>query len=106
MWTRQRRRSPYRHLVLPVFTFCVLAYFGHHALTGKYGLASKREYERRIEVLKVELASLEERRQQLDKRTAMLRDGSLERDMIDEQARRLLGVTRANEIVILHGFQN
>jgi cell division protein FtsB len=101
MWTRQTRRSPFRHLVLPVLTCGVLAYFSHHAVNGSLGLASKEKYEDEIVFLQKELTDLEMRRRALEKKTAMLRDGSLERDMIDEQARRLLGVTRANEIVIL-----
>ncbi|MFZ2102797.1 MAG: septum formation initiator family protein [Oricola sp.] len=102
MWTRQRRRSPYRHLVLPILTSGVLAYFGHHAITGSLGLASSQQYEAEIAALQSELDALETKRAALERKTAMLRDGSLERDMIDEQARRLLGVTRANEIVILN----
>ena len=101
MWTRHRRRSPLRHLVLPIFATGVLAYFGHHAINGSLGLTSGQQYEERIAKLEAELESLETRRAALDKKTAMLRDGSLERDMIDEQARRLLGLTRSNEIVIL-----
>lgn len=102
MWTRQRRRSPLRHFILPVLASGVLAYFGHHALSGSLGLASKQRYETQIASLEAELASLEQRRLALDKKTSMLRDGSLEHDMIDEQARRMLGLSRANEIVILH----
>jgi len=102
MWTRHRRRSPFRHVILPIFAIGVLSYFSHHALTGSFGLASNQEYESRISALEAELAMLESQRAKLEKRTAMLRDGSLERDMIDEQARRLLGITRENEIVILN----
>jgi len=102
MWTRHRRRSPFRHLILPILAIGVLTYFGHHALTGSFGLASKEEYETRISALNAELALLEGQRAELEKRTGMLRDGSLERDMIDEQARRVLGLTRENEIVILN----
>lgn len=102
MWTRHHRRSPLRHLILPVLASGVLAYFGHHAINGSLGLTSQQHYEERIASLEAEFETLETRRQALEKKTAMLRDGSLERDMIDEQARRLLGVTRANEIVILH----
>ena len=101
MWTRYRRRSPLRHLILPVLACGVLTYFGYHATSGSLGLASKQQYEQRIAALEGELQALENKRAALEKKTAMLRDGSLERDMIDEHARRLLGVTRANEIVIL-----
>lgn len=102
MWTRHRRRSPLRHLILPVLASGVFAYFGHHVTNGSLGLASKQQYETRIAALEAEYSALQKRRGGLEKKTAMLRDGSLERDMIDEQARRLLGLSRANEIVILH----
>ncbi|TCD13131.1 FtsB family cell division protein [Oricola cellulosilytica] len=102
MWTRHHRRSPLRHLLLPVFAFGVLAYFSHHAVNGSLGLASQQRYTEEITQLSSELQMLEKRRSELEKKTAMLRDGSLERDMIDEQARRLLGLTRSSEIVILH----
>jgi cell division protein FtsB len=88
--------------MLPLLTSGVLAYFSHHAVNGSLGLVSKQKYEQQIEFLQAELANVEGVRLALEKKTAMLRNGSLERDMIDEQARRLLGVTRANEIVVLH----
>ena len=102
MWTRYRRRSPLRHLILPVIAVGVLSYFGHHAINGSLGLASGEQYEAKVASLRADLSVLETTRKGLEKKTAMLRDGSLERDMIDEQARRTLGVTRDNEIVILH----
>lgn len=102
MWTRHHRRSPFRHLVVPLFATAVLTYFGYHAVNGSLGLESKQAYEQKVAMLEEELAGLKAQRERLEHRTAMLRDGSLERDMIDEQARRLLGVTRPNEIVILH----
>lgn len=102
MWTRYHRRSPLRHFVLPVLAVGVLSYFGHHAFNGSLGLASGEQYQATASALETELAALETMREGLEKKTGMLRDGSLERDMIDEQARRTLGITRANEIVILH----
>jgi cell division protein FtsB len=70
------------------------------------GCSRNRRMPVSIELLRSELAQLEAERFALEKKTAMLRDGSLERDMIDEQARRLLGVTRSREIVILHANAN
>jgi cell division protein FtsB len=106
MWTRHHRKSPLRHLVLPLIAGVVMTYFTHHAMNGKLGLKSQQAYAGEIVLLQEELKRLETRRFALEKKTAMLRDGSLERDMIDEQARRLLGVTRSREIVILHANAN
>lgn len=101
MWTRQHRRSPLRHFVFPIMAVGVLAYFSYHAINGSLGLESMRNYEEDVAQLQGQLGALEKQRATLERKTAMLRDGSLERDMLDEQARRVLGVTRENEIVIL-----
>ena len=102
MWTRQYKRSKLRFVVVPVMACCVLGYFLFHAVNGTLGLNSSERYDAEIATLEVELASLETKRAELQKRTKLLSDGSLERDLIDESARRSLGMTRANELVMLH----
>ena len=102
MWTRQYRKSPLQHLIMPCLTVAALSYFGFHAVNGNLGLTSKQEYEQRLADLRGDLAALTAERERLEKRTAALSDGSLQRDMIDEQARRQLGMVRANEVILLH----
>lgn len=102
MWTRHYRKTPLRHLVIPTLAVASLVYFGFHANSGNHGLTSKSVYETRLAALETELAELTTERERLEKRTASLRDGSLQRDMIDEQARRQLGMVRADEIILLH----
>lgn len=103
MWTRQHKKSKLRFAVLPLVGMALLAYFSFHSINGSLGLNSSELYQTQIDELKLELASLEQVRQDYDKRTNLLRDGSLERDLIDEQARMTLGLIRSNEIVLLHG---
>ncbi len=105
MWTRQYRKSSYRHLAIPAFVLVASGYFLFHALHGSLGLASHKVYRDRIETLAVELAAVENVRSHLERRTAALRDGSLQRDMIDEQVRRRLALTAPTEIVVLHDTQ-
>lgn len=102
MWTRHRKQSRIRLLVLPLFCVLALGYFAFHAFNGSYGLLAKEEYERELVEAQAIAAELALQVQELEKRTALLRDGSLERDIIDEQARRTLGLTRSNELVLLH----
>ena len=103
MWTRQYRKSSLRHFAIPAFAVVAGAYFLFHGLHGSLGLSSSRVYEDRIAALSSELAILEKERKILELRTASLRDGTLQRDMIDEQARRRLALVADNEIVVLHG---
>lgn len=102
MWTRQYKRSKLRFVIVPILACCVLGYFLFHAVNGTLGLNSSERYDARISKLELELASLETRRTELQQRTKLLSDGSLERDLIDESARRSLGMTRANELIMLH----
>ena len=103
MRTRQHRNSKMGRLIVPAITLSFLAYFAFHAQSGKYGIESKQ-------VLTAELAStqtrydkLVDRREKLERRVQLLHDGTLERDMIDESARRLLGYTAPDEVTIMRG---
>ena len=102
MWTRQYRRSPLRHAVIPTIAALALGYYGFHGINGNLGLQSKQEYEQRIAGLHAERNALSAQRALLERRTVALSDGSLQRDMIDEQARLALGLVQSNEIVVLH----
>lgn len=102
MWTRQRKRSKLRYLTLPVLGAVMAGYFSFHAINGSLGLNSSEQYQAQLNNLHVELAALQETRASFERRTEMLSDGTLERDMIDEQARIALGMTKSNELILLH----
>jgi cell division protein FtsB len=100
MWTRQRKSRRYGSLIVPAITAVVLTYFGYHVFHGDYGINAARQLELRTAELQRELSDLRADRAQLEHRIALLRDGSLERDMVDEHARRVLNVADPNELVI------
>jgi len=102
MWTRQYKRSPFRHAVIPAIAIAALGYYGFHGINGNLGLQSKQEYETRLAGLQTELQALSTERARLETRTLALSDGSLQRDMIDEQSRLALGLVQANEVILLH----
>lgn len=102
MWTRQYKKSKLRFVVFPAIASVMLSYFAYHGVNGSLGLNSAERFQTEIAELKLELALLEGERTDLSRRTALLRDGSLERDLIDESARHSLGLVRANELILLH----
>ena len=53
---------------------------------------------RRVE-LSERLATLNERRQHLERKVLLLSDGAVEADMLDERARFFLNVAREDEVV-------
>jgi cell division protein FtsB len=100
MWTRQRKSRRYGALIVPALSAVLIAYFGYHAFHGDYGINAGKKLAERTEALRGQLATLKQERAALDRRLAMLRDGSIERDMLDEHARRSLNVAHPDEIVI------
>ncbi|MCB1457144.1 MAG: septum formation initiator family protein [Nitratireductor sp.] len=101
MSTRQKKNSRLKRFAIPLVCVVLTAYFLHHAWSGRFGLeASARIADDEVR-LQYELVRLKHQRQELEARVRLLRDGTLEQDMLDEQSRRMLGVTAADEIVIL-----
>ncbi|MEM1364531.1 MAG: septum formation initiator family protein [Pseudomonadota bacterium] len=99
--TRQKRRTRLRYFVLPVLSAACLSYFAHHAYEGTYGLRSSEALSSRALELRTELAQLSAAREQLEWQVQLLEDGSIERDMIDERARSVLGVVGPRDVVVL-----
>ena len=101
MWTRQRKKRNTGVLIVPAITTAFLSYFGYHAFHGDYGIYAKYRLEERVAARQVELDRVSAERIQLERRVEMLNDGSLERDMLDEHARRSLNLALPDEIVIM-----
>jgi len=101
MWTKQRRRSSIGRFILPLLSVVVVAYFGYHIYHGQYGLNSYQNVANHIHLLEEELGQLERTRDEWQSRLALLKDGSIEKDMLDEYVRRNLNVAKPNELTIL-----
>ena len=75
-------------------------YFTFAAVQGDFGLFRRAEIEVEKARLSAELARLETEVRQMENLTHRLSDDFLDLDLLDEQARDVLGLVRANEIVI------
>lgn len=101
MWTKQKRKSIRGRFVLPSLAVAFLSYFAFHAYHGEYGIDSSSRLKQQVALLNAELETLTNERHAMEKRVALLRDGSIEKDMLDEQARRALNLSHANELTII-----
>lgn len=100
MWTKQHKQRHLGRLVTPILAAGFLSYFGYHVVNGDLGLEAAKGFEqRRIERL-AELEVLVEQRKELEREVALMSDGSLEKDILDEKARYALNVSRTDEITI------
>ncbi len=101
MSTRQKKNSHAPRLVLPLICLLIFAYFFHHAVNGRYGLTAHERAEAKALHLEFRLAELTKQRELLAQRVSLLKNGSIERDMLDEQARYHLNLLRQDEIAIM-----
>lgn len=87
-------------LILPVLLVSFGGYFVFAGVQGEYGVFRQVELVAEREVLTAELAVLNAETARLQDRTRRLSDGFLDLDLLDEQARLVLGMARADEIVV------
>jgi cell division protein FtsB len=75
-------------------------YFTFAAVQGDFGVFKRAEIEAEGRALTQELAALQMQVDRLENLTRRLSDTYLDLDLLDEQARDMLGMVRADEIVI------
>ncbi len=75
-------------------------YFTFAAVQGDYGVFRRVQIEAQTETLRAERDELAVDLAALQNKTRRLSDGFLDIDLLDEQARDVLGMIRSDEIVI------
>jgi cell division protein FtsB len=96
-----------RRFLLPLALYCasgaVVAYFVHHANHGHRGMEAKRQLKIQSYELGQELEAVKVGRQEWERRIALLRSDQIDRDLLEEQARLMLGRVHRNDLVIITG---
>ena len=80
--------------------FSLGVYFVFAAVQGDYGLFQRLQYEAEANALRAERDAMQLQVATLENKTRRLSDDYLDLDLLDEQARRVLGLLRSDEIVI------
>jgi cell division protein FtsB len=80
--------------------FAVGAYFTFAAVQGDYGLFRRVEIAAEADALRADLDKLETEIARMQNLTHRLSDDYLDLDLLDQQARSVLGLLRSDEIVI------
>ncbi|MCC8418011.1 MAG: septum formation initiator family protein [Rickettsia endosymbiont of Bryobia graminum] len=96
-FTNSLRKS--KKTILNIFLFLLLAYFVFHSIYGNRGIIAYFSLNRQLEKAYSELNSLKAERVELEHRVKLLRPESLDKDMLDQEARRILGMALPNEQV-------
>ncbi|GAW35691.1 septum formation initiator [Roseovarius sp. A-2] len=94
------RNRPWGTLIFFTVAFFMGAYFTFAAVQGDFGLFRRAEIEAQSAELRAQLDTLEARVARMENLTHRLSDDYLDLDLLDEQARDVLGVMRSDEIII------
>ncbi|MFK7753278.1 MAG: septum formation initiator family protein [Sedimentitalea sp.] len=97
--TRSNRPS-FGALLFFAVAFALSTYFTFAAVQGDFGLFRRVEIAAEADMLTRELARLQGEIDAIENLTRRLSDDYLDLDLLDEQARSVLGLLRADEIVI------
>ena len=68
---------------------------------GNHGLLRWSRLQATVEAKQAELEKLSAERISLERKVSLMRPGSIDDDMLEEQARSRLGLTESDEVVIL-----
>ncbi|MEQ8898386.1 MAG: septum formation initiator family protein [Roseovarius sp.] len=95
-----RKRPAFGALVYFMIAFAMCGYFTFAAVQGDYGLFRRAEIEAEEKALQAQLDQIESEVARMENLTKRLSDGFLDLDLLDQQARDVLGMIRSDEIVI------
>ena len=103
MVVRKRARKILIPLALYSVSGLVVGYFVHHANTGARGLEAKRQLKIQAHQIEGDLEAVKAERAEWERRIALLRSDQIDRDLLEERARTLLGRVHRNDLVIITG---
>ena len=89
-----------RKLAFPMLVVFLSFYLIFHVLSGERGIYAMLKEERKLASLKKELQEVSKERKDTEARVRLMSSGSLDKDMLDEQARLVLDAASENEVII------
>ncbi|ETA49248.1 FtsB family cell division protein [Ponticoccus alexandrii] len=98
--TTRKARPTLGVLVFFTLTLSLTAYFTFAAVQGDFGLFRRAEIVSEGQRLTAELAAVHQEVARLENLTHRLSDEFLDLDLLDQQARDVLGLVRSDEIVV------
>ena len=87
--------------IVPVICFAAIGYFAYHAMEGEHGINAYTRLTLQIRDTKAALAEVTAERQTLERRVGLLRASGLDADMLEEQGKKILGLIKPADRVIL-----
>lgn len=99
-----KRQESYQRIWKPflsVISTCAILYFFYHSVSGDHGILSLIKLNQEIEQTQEALQIAHAERISLEQKVSMMREDSLNVDLLDEQVRRVLGFVGKKETVYI-----
>ena len=100
MIVRTRLRAFLYPLLLYALSGSIAGYFVWTAVNGQRGLKTRAEYHEKIAALETQLNDLRAERKGWERRIALMRSDSVDSDLLDEEARAVLGRVGSHDLVV------
>jgi cell division protein FtsB len=101
MVVRRRLRTVLIPLALYGVSAAVVGYFLHNANIGSRGLLAKQALKIQIYEVNRELETAKAEHAEWNRRVALLKAAHVDRDLLEERARLLLGRVHRNDVIII-----
>jgi len=98
--TERRGKRTLSTLLISGLCLGLGGYFAYAAVQGEYGLFRRIQIESHEATLTLQLAALEAEVAAMKNKTRRMSDGYLDLDLLDEQARKVLGYAQPGEVII------
>ena len=92
------------HAMVPFLAVAAVTYFGYHAVQGDRGLIAWFRLTQQIAHAESSLHALAAERHELQRSIRLLGPGQLDRDLLDERARMVLGLAHPEELIVLYPY--
>jgi len=89
-----------RRAAVPALALIVVGTFAGHAIAGPNGLLAWGGYHHALVTREAQLAQIEQQRDQLRHRSALLDPKHADPDLADEMTRKQLGLVRPDEVIL------
>ena len=100
MIIRTRQRRVVFFMAFQALAWGASIYFAHSAYTGNRGIVAKNEVKRKTAEIGVQIAAAKEERTAWERRVSQIAGPEVDRDLLDERQRAMLGLTHKNDLVI------
>ncbi len=90
----------FQQVIGPICALCLMLYFIYHIIQGERGILSWLRLQQKISDAEQQLTVVQEEQEILERRVQLLRPDSLDPDMLEERARKVLNFAKKDEVVI------